>query len=185
MGASLPNCPGVRDSCAFSPDRYALIDGRAGLLSNGEVVSVDRLFDRFPPRGDSVTRTARRWLGVPYLWGGVTMAGADCSGLSQAVLWMHGVALPRDSDLQALVGSPLEVPSDFSILKPGDLLYFSEAPERVSHVAISLGANAIIHSSLTNGGVACNDLLGETEFERRLRAVFTSARRLLPDPAEI
>jgi hypothetical protein len=165
----------------LSPDQYALADGRTGRIGAGEVVPVDRLFDRFPPRGESVTRTARRWLGAPYLWGGVTMGGVDCSGLTQAVLWMHGVALPRDSDLQSLVGVPLEVPDDFSILKPGDLLYFSEAPNRISHVAISMGGSRIIHASLTNGAVACNDLLEAGDFDRRLRSVFTSARRLLPD----
>ncbi len=165
----------------YSHDLYALADGCRGQIGSGELVPVDRLFDRFPPRGDSVTRTARRWLGAPYLWGGVTMGGVDCSGLTQAVLWMHGVALPRDSDLQARMGTPLDVPQDFSCLKPGDLLYFSEAPERVSHVAISLGGSGIIHSALTNGGVASNDLLGSSEFEARLRSVFSSARRLLPD----
>ncbi len=165
----------------FSPDVYALADGRTGQIGAGEIVPLDRLFDRFPPRGESVTRTARRWLGAPYLWGGVTMNGVDCSGLTQSVLWMHGVALPRDSDMQARVGTALVVSQDFSALRHGDLLYFSEAPERVSHVAISLGGSGIIHSSLTNGAVGCNDLLGPADFEKRLSSIFTCARRLLPD----
>jgi hypothetical protein len=164
-----------------SHELYGLADGRSGFIGSGEIVPVDRLFDRFPPRGDSVTRTARRWLGAPYLWGGVTLSGVDCSGLTQAVFWMHGVALPRDSDMQARVGVPIDVSPDFEVLKPGDLLYFSEARGRVSHVAVSLGGSAIIHASLTNGSVAINDLLGPGDFERRLRGVFTSARRLLPD----
>jgi hypothetical protein len=164
-----------------SHDTFKLSDGRAGKIAGGEVVGVDRLFDRFPPLGESVTRTARRWVGAPYLWGGVTMAGVDCSGLTQAVLWMHGVGLPRDSDLQARVGVNVETAANFSALRPGDLLYFSEAPERISHVAISLGGSGIVHSSLTNGEVATNDLLGASAFEQRLRSVFTSARRLLPD----
>jgi gamma-D-glutamyl-L-lysine dipeptidyl-peptidase len=164
-----------------SPDVFRLADGRTGRIGGGEVVAVDRLFDRFPPLGDSVTRTAVRWLGAPYLWGGVTMGGVDCSGLTQAVLWMHGVGLPRDSDLQARVGVKVETPANFSALRSGDLLYFSEAPDRISHVAISLGGSRIVHSALTNGQVATNDLLGESAFEQRLRSVFTSARRLLPD----
>ncbi len=165
----------------YSRDVYALPDGRRGQLSSGEIVPVDRLFDRFPPRGDSVIRTARRWLGAPYLWGGVTMAGVDCSGLAQAVMWMHGVGLPRDSDLQGRVGGPLEPGDDLQNLKPGDLLFFAETPARISHVAISLGEAKIIHASLSNGLVAINDVLGEEELETRLRGMFVQARRVLPD----
>ncbi|HSL71509.1 MAG TPA: NlpC/P60 family protein [Longimicrobiales bacterium] len=165
----------------FALDAYQLPDGSRGRLASGEIIPVDRLFDRFPPRGDSVTRTARRWLGAPYLWGGVTVAGVDCSGLTQAVLWMHGIALPRDSDLQGRIGEPVDAGSEFSRVKTGDLLYFAETSERISHVAISLGGSGIIHSSLTNGTVAVNDLLGESEFETRLRDLFVQARRVLPD----
>jgi gamma-D-glutamyl-L-lysine dipeptidyl-peptidase len=160
---------------------YVLPDGRTGTLASGEVVDVDRLSDRFPARGESVARTARRWQGSPYLWGGVTQLGVDCSGFTQSVLWMHGVALPRDSDLQARVGQLIEPADSFDELAAGDLVFFAEDGARVSHVAISLGGSAILHSSLHNGGVEPNDLLGATEFEQRLRSLFTHARRLLPD----
>jgi hypothetical protein len=160
---------------------YHLPDGRNGVLSSGEVVDVDRLADRFPARGESVARTARRWHGVSYLWGGVTMGGVDCSGFSQSVLWMHGIALPRDSDLQARVGEHIDPGSDFEGLEAGDLAFFAEDGLRVSHVAICLGGSAIIHCALHNGGVEINDLLGTTDFELRLRSLFTHARRLLPD----
>ncbi len=160
---------------------YVLPDGRAGTLASGEVVDVDRLADRFPPRGESVARTARRWHGAPYLWGGVTQSGVDCSGLSQSVLWMHGVALPRDSDLQAKVGHAVEAGEDFASLAAGDLVFFAEESERISHVAICLGGPLIIHSALNNGGVEVNDLTGTAEFEVRLRSLYKHARRLLPD----
>ncbi|HEX6558543.1 MAG TPA: C40 family peptidase, partial [Longimicrobiales bacterium] len=165
----------------FSQEQYELPDGRRGIVGNGDVVAVDRLADRFPARGDSVTRTARRWVGAPYLWGGVTFGGVDCSGLAQAVLWVHGVALPRDSDMQSLRGEQIDPGADFSNLNPGDLLFFSETSTRVSHVAISLGGSHIVHSALSNGGVDVNDLLGERELETRLRSVFTRAQRVLPD----
>lgn len=160
---------------------YELPDGRRGTVGSGEVVDVDRLADRFPARGDSIARTARRWHGTPYLWGGVTMSGADCSGFAQAVMWMHGIALPRDSDLQARIGVPVDPCEDFSAVRPGDLLFFAEHSARVSHVAISLGGPLIIHSALGNGGVAVNTMTGELDFERRLRRLFTEVRRLLPD----
>lgn len=165
----------------FSQESYALPDGRRGRLASGELVAVDRLFDRFPPRGESVVRTAQRWLGAPYLWGGVALGGVDCSGLAQAVFWMHGIALPRDSDLQARIGMLIDAGQNYEGLQPGDLLYFSENAERTTHVAISLGSGAIVHSSLTNGGVELNDLCADGDFEVKLRAIFTHARRVLPD----
>jgi hypothetical protein len=165
----------------FSQEQYELPDGRRGMIGNGEVVAVDRIADWFPPRGDSVTRTARRWIGAPYLWGGVTTAGVDCSGFVQAVLWLHGVALPRDSDMQSKLGDRIDPGESFNDLNPGDLLFFAETPARVNHVAISLGGSHIVHSALTNGGIDVNDMSGDRELEVRLRSVFASARRVLPD----
>ena len=165
----------------LSQEQYELPDGRRGAIGSGEIVAVDRLADWFPARGDSVTRTARRWVGAPYLWGGVTPGGVDCSGLVQAVFWTHGVAMPRDSDMQSQVGTQIDPGEDFSLLNPGDLLFFSETTARVSHVAISLGGSHIVHSGLSNGGVEVNDLMGDRELETRLRSVFTRAQRVLPD----
>jgi gamma-D-glutamyl-L-lysine dipeptidyl-peptidase len=158
-----------------------LPDGRSGVIGHGEVVDVDRLADRFPPRADSVARTARRWLGAPYLWGGVTPAGVDCSGFTQAVMWMHGVALPRDSVFQEGKGALLPIDSGLDALRPADLLYFAAAGEPVRHVAISLGGSVIIHAAVTNGGVQIDDLDGSQPLERDLRATLVSARRMLPD----
>lgn len=172
----------VRDQ----PASYRLPDGRRGSIGAGELVDADRMRDRFPCRGDSIIRSTRRWLGTPYLWGGTTRAGADCSGLVQSIFWMHGLALPRDSDQQARVGAGvLEAGGarlDFSLLRPADLLFFSEHDDRrVSHVAISLGGSSIIHSALSNGEVAVNDLNGTLELEEQLRQAFVRAQRILPD----
>jgi cell wall-associated NlpC family hydrolase len=165
----------------LSQEQYELPDGRRGTVGTGEVIAVDRLADFFPARGDSVIRTTRRWIGVPYLWGGVTMGGADCSGVAQAVMWLHGVALPRDSYMQASMGETIDAGNEFENVNAGDLLFFSETPDRVSHVAISLGGSQIVHSALMNGGVYVNDLLGESELEKKLRSFFTRAQRVLPD----
>jgi gamma-D-glutamyl-L-lysine dipeptidyl-peptidase len=158
---------------------YLLPDGRQALLHAGEVIDLDRLHDRFPPRAESIIRTARRWIGTPYLWGGLTRAGADCSGFAQAVFWMHGIALPRDSYLQADAGAGVTI-NDFEALAPGDLLFFAEHSERVSHVAISMGGSRVIHAAVTNGAVAVDDLASIAPFPQRLRDTFVRARRLLP-----
>jgi gamma-D-glutamyl-L-lysine dipeptidyl-peptidase len=163
-----------------SGGRILLPDGRAGQLAAGEVVSVDRLSDRFPPRGESVVRTARRWLGAPYLWGGVTPHGVDCSGLVQSVYWIHGVAMPRDSDMQARAGAEIDAGADFEGLRAGDLLFFAES-RRIDHVAMSLGGSHIIHASAGNGSVDLNDMIGGLDYEAFLRRIYLRARRFLTD----
>jgi hypothetical protein len=145
----------------------------------GEIVAMTELAIRFPRDGGAVAETAAGWIAAPYLWGGVTPAGVDCSGLAQAVYRAHGVLLPRDSDLQSKFGEPVEATDDFAALLPGDLLFFAEGLHPVSHVAISRGGSRIVHASLGNGGVGCNDLLGESEFEEELRGLFVAARRVI------
>lgn len=158
-----------------------LPDGRRGRIGAGEVMAADRISEYFPPRGENLARTARRWLGAPYLWGGVTPWGVDCSGFVQSLFRLHGIALPRDSDMQAKLGASVEAGAAWQDLRPGDLLFFAER-RRVNHVAISMGGPGIVHASASNGGVHLNDMTGELPVEAFLRGVFHSARRLMLDP---
>lgn len=154
-----------------------LPDGRAG-RATGELFPATEQPIRFPGRGEAVVASAAQWLGAPYLWSGVTPAGVDCSGLVQVLFRMHGVELPRDSDQQAELGERVDPGRDFAGLRPGDLCFFAEGADRVTHIAISEGGSRIIHSSLNNGGVARNDLMGETGYERELREIYICARRV-------
>ena len=155
-----------------------LPDGRVG-EGVGEAIPLATCRARFPARGDAVVVSALLWRGAPYLWGGVTSAGVDCSGLVQTTMRLHGVELPRDSDLQALRGVPADPGPDFARVRSGDLLFFAEEPGRITHVALSTGGSRIVHSSLGNGGVATNDLCGELPYERELRRLFVAVRRVL------
>ena len=111
-----------------------------------------------PPSAEasSILRTAAAYRGVPYVWGGNTPNGFDCSGFTKFVFAKHGIALPRTSREQARVGRA--VAADFRALRPGDLMFFAERGEAISHVAIYAGNGEIIHSSSSNGGVGYTDL---------------------------
>jgi cell wall-associated NlpC family hydrolase len=153
-------------------------DGKRGLPA-GELVPAAVRAVAFPADGAAVCATAARWMGVPYLWGGITHGGVDCSGLVQSVYRLHGVSLPRDADLQSRAGTAVDPGAAFEKLLPGDLLFFTEDPGRVTHVTLSTGGSRIIHSSLGNGGVARNDLNGRRNYEKELARLFVGARRVL------
>jgi cell wall-associated NlpC family hydrolase len=99
---------------------------------------------------------ADNYLGVPYVYGGTTTSGFDCSGFTQYVFAKNGVRLPRTSREQAQVGMALS--PEWRAVAPGDLVMFAEQGERISHVAIYAGHNRIIHSSSSGGGVRFDDL---------------------------
>lgn len=103
---------------------------------------------------EEILATARFYQNTPYLWGGTTIAGADCSGFVQRVLDFHGIFYPRDSDQQYQFGEirPLEE------RKPGDLLFFSTYQEGASHVGFYLGENEFIHCSSAAESVIIHSL---------------------------
>jgi cell wall-associated NlpC family hydrolase len=112
---------------------------------------------RVPRMGwqNALVYTARRLLGVPYLWGGSSPFGLDCSGFVQLVYRMCGMVIPRDADLQAEFARTTEV--DISEAQPGDLIFFaggSDPHQRtVTHVGMIVDAEHFIHSS---GGIGVN-----------------------------
>jgi hypothetical protein len=155
-----------------------LPDGRRGRVV-GQLVPAAMRSNSFPKSGGAICRSAARWMGVPYLWGGVTMGGVDCSGFVQALFRMHGHELPRDADQQSRTGEQVDPGDEFEKLLPGDLLFFTEEPGRVTHVTLCTGGPNIIHSSLGNGGVARNTMTGRRNYERELRRIFLFAKRVL------
>lgn len=94
-----------------------------------------------------VTRTALRYVGVPYVWGGESFGGVDCSGFVQAVFRRNGIELPRTADAQFEVGRRIVQAG----LQPGDLVFFQTYSEGASHVGIYLGAGRFVHASASDG----------------------------------
>lgn len=153
-------------------------DGRHGQLVGGMVRPDSEA--RAEARLVAPTEWALRWFGAaPYAWGGRTEWGCDCSGLVQAVFAARGVPLPRDSDQQLAVGREVRLEATGRGYEAGDLLFFAEQG-RVGHVAIWAGAGRIVHSALSRGGVARDDLYGDSTVALRLREGLVGVRR--PEP---
>lgn len=119
---------------------------------------------------DKIVATAKKYIGVPYLWGGITPSGFDCSGYVQYVFNIHGISLPRTTTLQYGAGSYVSKGS----LKVGDLVFFSTGSNwAVSHVGIYVGDNQFIHASTSKGVVISS--LGNSYWSAR----YYGARRVL------
>ena len=118
----------------------ALPGGRTGWVEESRV---EQETPRPLPR---LLDTARLFLGVPYLWGGTSSFGIDCSGYVQAVFGAHGIPLPRDANDQAALGAPI----DRDAIETGDLLYFAAMPEAsragITHVALAVDRDNILHA---------------------------------------
>jgi hypothetical protein len=134
--------------------------------------ALDSLPSEAVARRRQITEDAARFIGVPYLWGGCTALGIDCSGTAQLVHRLAGVTIPRDADMQYEAGQPVEPP-----FQPGDLLFFGGdgGSRSITHVGISLGGWRILHSSRARNGVYRDDV----QAVEGLRERFVGARTFL------
>jgi len=87
----------------------------------------------------------KRFLGLPYLWGGRSTFGYDCSGFTQMLVRSRGVIMPRDADVQAVWSGVAAV--DRKDLQPGDLLFFGSSAKRITHTGMYIGDGQFIHDS--------------------------------------
>ncbi len=115
--------------------------GEYAKLATGGYVHAVHLIDRDARAADFVA-VAERFVGTPYLWGGRTSLGLDCSGLVQTALAAAGIAAPRDSDMQEqALGTPVDLRPDLSGLRRGDLVFWK------GHVGIMLDGERLLHAN--------------------------------------
>jgi cell wall-associated NlpC family hydrolase len=133
---SIPILPG---SMLYSASASEFLLGDKTYSFDGQSIKADIL-----PSIDKMKRNALLFLNSPYLWGGRTPFGIDCSGFVQIVARLSGISLPRDTRQQAEEGALINLISE---AKPGDLAFFDNADGRIIHVGILLENTQIIHAS--------------------------------------
>jgi gamma-D-glutamyl-L-lysine dipeptidyl-peptidase len=135
-----------------------------GVIDPSDVVVCDAL-----PKGNghSIVFEGERFLNLPYLWGGMSSFGYDCSGFAYSMCKANGYVIPRDADDQAGAGEEI----DLDKIQPGDLLFFAyeEGKGRIHHVGIYYGDGKLLHSPNTGKTVEIIPLEG-TIYERELCA---------------
>lgn len=140
-----------------------LPDGRTAWVDTKDVMSLDK-WSRQNPDASLVVSTAAAVMGAPYLWGGLSSKGMDCSGLTKMCYYRNGLILMRDASQQALTGTEVNE----NDLKKGDLLFFGNmVTRRVNHVGIYIGDGIFIESA---GRVRLNrlDAVDNFFFARRI-----------------
>ncbi|PWS28347.1 hypothetical protein DHW03_00370 [Pedobacter yonginense] len=166
-------------------------DKRVGFVKKNEAKRFADWLKTPNPDAELVLKTAKTLIGVPYLWGGTSVKGVDCSGFTKTSYFLNGIVIPRDASQQALVGEDVEVLENDSIsiskclknLKPGDLLFFAAAKlrgvkgGRVTHTAIYMGDGTFIQAA---GMVRINSLKPDAiNFDERESKTLVSAKRYL------
>ncbi|MGV3761157.1 NlpC/P60 family protein [Parapedobacter sp.] len=163
-------------------------DGRLAYVDNKLVRPFDEWLGTRNVTSENVLTIAKSMMGVPYLWGGTSVKGVDCSGFTKTAYFMNGLVIPRDASQQVLVGEPIDILSAGELdtekalrnLRPADLLFFASgkgrSPDaRITHVALYLGDGEFIHAA---GTVRINSMLPHapnySDFQSR---TLVSARR--------
>ncbi|HUN61169.1 MAG TPA: NlpC/P60 family protein [Candidatus Sulfotelmatobacter sp.] len=120
--------------------KVRLPDGQLAFVQNGDVSS-----DFAPLTIEQTIAVAKKFLGVTYTWGGSSDFGFDCSGFTQMLMRLRGMVMPRDADLQAAWSGV--VPVERKDLQAGDLLFFGDRPDHITHTGMYIGNCEFIHDT--------------------------------------
>jgi cell wall-associated NlpC family hydrolase len=162
LEATGPKTAGDKNDRDWFPVR--LVDGREGWVQAGDVAQ-----NPTPLSTTDMLALSKRFLGLPYTWGGTSSYGYDCSGFVQMLERRRGIRLPRDADQQASWSGV--VPVERQSVEPGDLLYFGESAAHISHTGMYLGEGKFIAASTYQVPVIQIDDLADPHWTERLVAI--------------
>lgn len=138
----------------LSDDHFlvAYPDGRIAFVRYNEAESYFGWIQDMNPTQNDLVTTSKELIGVPYLWGGTSTKGMDCSGFTKTVYFLNGMVIPRDASQQVHTGKPIDSVQNFENLQKGDLLFFGRkatdsTAEKVVHVGMWIDNNEFIHAS--------------------------------------
>lgn len=173
-------------------------DGRKAYIKKDEALSLKKWIDSRNPTAENLISSAKTMLGLPYLWGGTSVKGVDCSGFTKTAYFMNGYVIPRDASQQVLAGETVDILDSeghfdpekaLKNLKPADLLFFAAGKNtnpnaRVTHVAIYMGNGTFIHAA---GFVRINSMLKDAANydDFQTRTVVAAKRYLGANDAQI
>jgi cell wall-associated NlpC family hydrolase len=140
-----------------------LPDLRDAWIQSGDVVA-----DPKPMSIPESIELAKRFLGLPYLWGGRSSFGFDCSGFTQMLVRARGTIMPRDADQQAAWNGVTKV--ERKDLQAGDLLFFGSSPKEITHTGMYIGDGQFIHDTTTGHPVVQISRLDDEPWTRLLMA---------------
>lgn len=140
----------VKHAAEFYMVRFP--DGRNGYVDRNESELLDTWLENLDNSPSALVDTSKKLMGVPYLWGGTSTKGMDCSGFTKTIYFLNGMIIPRDASQQVHTGIPIDDTGSFKNLEPGDLLFFGRKAsesiaEKVVHVGMWIGNNEFIHAS--------------------------------------
>ncbi|WP_042480415.1 C40 family peptidase [Solitalea canadensis] len=146
-------------------------DNRTAYVEKKEAIPLKNWLQSRNPSAENIITTAKTLLGTPYLWGGTSIKGVDCSGFIKTSFFLNGIILPRDASQQVFAGEKVDIYENGSVniekgisnMQNGDLLFFSSKPDGnlnapITHVGMYIGNGEFIHSS---GMVRINSLKKE------------------------
>lgn len=165
-------------------------DGRQAYIFKEQALPYQDWLAQTELTANNVLEVAKTMIGVPYLWGGTSVKGVDCSGFTKTSYFMSGLVIPRDASQQVNSGLNIDILTNNEVdrdkvlanLKPADLLFFAERKgqidnPRVTHVALYLGNGEFIHAS---GLVRINSLFADAEnFDSHQAKTIVSAKRYI------
>jgi SH3-like domain-containing protein len=160
--------------------RLVFPDGRKGFAAVKQFLPFDEWATGTQPDAGNLIQTAFRFTGTPYLWGGTSAKGLDCSGFVKTVYYLNGLILARDASLQIRHGYEIPAYQNLDSLQKGDLLFFGSLRNgklRATHVGMFIGNTEFIHEP---GMVRLNSLDStRANFSRFRKNTFIGARRII------